>query len=93
MTEPAEFARGHDVIALGDRLLLVFTQYSEGSYDVFLRWLDPDLEPLSEAQRVTSTTGDVLGATAAIGPDTLGVAYMDYGQGAPQVYFVTLQCE
>jgi hypothetical protein len=93
VTEPADFARGHDVIALGDRLLLLFTQYVEGSYDVFLRELDPDLNPLTDAERVTSTSGDVLGASMAIGDGKLGVAYMDYGQGAPQVYFLTLACE
>lgn len=93
VTEPAEFARGHDVIVLGDRLLLLFTQYTEGSYDVFLRELDTDLDPLGDARRITSTPGDVLGSTMAIGPEALGVAYMDYSAGPPQVYFLTVTCE
>lgn len=92
VTEPAEFARGHDALALGDRILLLFTQFVDGSYDLFLRTLAPDLSPLDDAVQLTSTEGDVLGAAMAAGDGQLGIAFSSYRSGTPQVYFTTLAC-
>lgn len=92
-TAAAEFARGHALRALGDRLLLLWTEYRDGAYELFFRTLAPDLSPLTETIQVTDSGGDVIGATMAIGGGALGIAYMSYESGAPQVYFTSLRCE
>lgn len=92
ITEAAAFARGHTLLALGDRLLLLWAAYEDGSYDLFMRELANDLAPLSEATRITHEEADVVGVTAAIGDGVLGVLYTTFASGSPQVYFTTLAC-
>lgn len=93
VTDPAPFARGHRVLPMGDRLLLLWAEYVDDSYDVFLRTLNTELEPIDEAIRITESAGDVLGGAAAIGNGKMGVAYSSFESGSPQVYFVTLTCQ
>ncbi len=92
LTESAEFARSHGLLDLGDRLMLFWAQLEE-SYDIFFRLISPELDPLTEAQRLTTTVGDALGPAPEFGNDgQIGVAYTDMTGGAPKVYFTTLDC-
>jgi hypothetical protein len=92
VTDVADFARGHNVLALGDRLLLLWSEYRGSSYELYIRTLAPDLTPLTDALQVTYSGGDVVGGAMALGDGALGVAYTSYESGAPQVYFTTLPC-
>lgn len=93
ITEPAPFARSHGLLDLGDRLLLFWAQWTDSSYDIFYRWLDPDLTPTSDARRITHSSGDALGPAPAFGSrGEIGLAYTDFSDGTPQVYFTTLEC-
>lgn len=92
VTEAAEFARDHDLLPLGDRLLLLSSEFHDDGYQLFLRTLAPDLSPLSDAVQVTNSAADVVAGSMAIGDERLGLAFMSYESGAPQVYFTTLAC-
>lgn len=93
VTEPAPFARGHQVLALGDRLLLVWSEYRGTSYNVYSRFLSPTLDPLTEPMQITFSSGDALGPSAAFGAGgEVGILYNDYSSGRPQVYFTSLTC-
>lgn len=93
VTASAAFARTHSLVPLGDRLLLIWAQQQRGSYDLFSRMLSADLTPLSEAQQLTFSEGDVLGPRAAVGADgNVGILYVDYASGSQQVYFTSMSC-
>jgi hypothetical protein len=93
LTPPAPFVRSHSLLDFGDRFLLVWGQWVDESYDLFTRFLDHDLEPLTEPVRLTVTGGNAVSpALAFSGEGTIGVAYINISDGSPQVYFTTLSC-
>ena len=95
LTVPAQFARGHSILPLGDRLMLFWSEFHDGgSYDVFYRFLSPLLEPLTDARPVTELDGDILSPVAALGKDgEVGILYTDRSLGSPQVFFTSLSCQ
>jgi hypothetical protein len=94
LTPRSGFARTHAVLPLGDRLLLFWAQApTEGGYDIHYQQLDTELQPVGEPRRVTSGGGQALGPTPAFGDNgQLGVAYVDFKDDRPRVYFTTLTC-
>ncbi len=93
VTEPAAFARSHSLLPLGDRLLLVWAQHQNGSYDLFSRLLASDLTPLSESQQVTYSEGDARAPRAAFGASgEVGILYVDHVGGTQQAFFTSMSC-
>jgi hypothetical protein len=93
VTEPAPFARSHATLSLGDRIVLVWSEYALGVYDLYFKVLDPSLNDLSPRTRITSTLSDSLGPALAVGPEgDIGILFDDWQTGAPQVYFTRLVC-
>lgn len=93
ITEPVAFARTHDVIPLGDRLLLFWAQLTSDRYQIAFRTLDSNLQPLDDAQILTDGSEDALAPIAAFGTGgSLGFGYIQYVEGTPQVFFDTLSC-
>ncbi len=94
ITEPAPFARGHSLLALGDRLLLLWAEFHDGSYDIYSRFLSPELEPLSEPMRITNAVGNAVSPAATFNSNgDVGILYVDDTSGSPQVFFTSLTCE
>jgi hypothetical protein len=95
LTEPAEFARYHTVVPLGDRVLLLWSQWATDRYEIFSRELTPDLEPMSDAHLVTQASLEAYAPIAAFGPEgEVGVMFTGRAdaKGQPQVFFTSLSC-
>lgn len=96
LTEPAEFARYHSVVALGDRLILFWSEWHDEAYAIYSRELTPDLEPLGEARRVTPANEEAYAPLAAFGPQgEIGVLFTGRpaALGQPQVLFTSISCD
>ena len=96
LTEPAQFARSHSLLPLGDRLLLLWSQSASGRYQIYSRELSADLEPLSDAQLITGSSLEADAPLAAFGPQgEIGVMFTGRvaGSNQPQVYFTGLSCD
>ena len=96
LTEPAEYARYHSIVALGDRLILFWSEWHDSSYGIYSRELTPDLEPLGEARPVTRSIGEAFAPLATFGPQgEIGVLFTGRVDGAvqPQVLFTSVSCD
>jgi hypothetical protein len=94
ITGPAPFARSHAMLALGDRVLLVWSEDRGGGYRLYTKQLDLGLDDLTET-RLISTEGvvDATSPVIAFGSDgDVGVLFEDVSSGAWQVYFSRLAC-
>lgn len=92
ITTPARFARGHAILSLGDRIVLVWGEYRATDYDLYFALLSPDLEPLTAATRITTSSSDSLSPALALGPaGDIGILFEEWAPG-PQVYFTRLVC-
>jgi hypothetical protein len=90
----AKFLRNHSVLSFGDRLLTVWADDSSGNYDLYWQFFAADLSPLGERSALTANDADSLRPSLAIAADgSVGIAFDDYRDGAPQVYFMTLACQ
>lgn len=93
VTSGARFARFHDALSLGDRLLVMWTDDRDGNYEIYWQILSPDLGVIEQRQRLTFSPSDSLGPALAVGPDgKIGVLFSDSPEGSRQVYFTTLEC-
>lgn len=96
ITVPAAFASSPSLLALGDRLLLVWAEWAEDAqptWDLFTKMLNNDLTELSPKRRVTRTRSDVSSPVAAFGPEgDVGIVYQGLGPDGWQVYFTRLSC-
>jgi hypothetical protein len=89
----ARFARTHDALSLGDRLLVVWADDFDGNYELYSQVVDPALLPLQSRRRLTTHPGDTLGPAIAPGPNgLLGVAFSDTREGSMQAYVMALGC-
>lgn len=96
LTEPAEFARYHSLVPLGDRLILLWSEWREGRYEIYARELTPDLDPLGPARPVTESAVEAYAPLAAFGPQgEIGVLFTgrQAPAGQPHVFFTSLSCE
>jgi hypothetical protein len=96
LTEPAQYARYHSLLPLGDRLLLLWSEWRSDRYEIFSRELSPELDPLGNARRITGSGLEAYAPLAAFGPSgEIGVMFtgrsVDTTQ--PQVFFTQLSCE
>jgi hypothetical protein len=96
MTEPAEFARYHSLVPLGDRLILLWSEWRDGAYAIYSRELTPDLDPLGAARLATPARVEAYAPLAAFGPQgEIGVLFTGRvaSVGQPQAYFTSLACD
>jgi hypothetical protein len=93
LTSGSQFARSPTVLPLGDRVLLVWSQYRAGRFNLFTKMLSATLEELSPAIPIDTGSGDALYPAAAFGPNgDVGVIFGDNQGGDWQVYFARLVC-
>jgi putative metal-binding protein/slime mold repeat-containing protein len=96
LTEPAAFARYNSIVSLGDRLILLWSEWRMGSYQIYSRELTPDLDPLGPARAVTSTGSDAYAPLAAFGPEgEIGVLFTGQREGSGELhaFFTSLSCD
>ncbi len=96
LTAGAEFARYHSIVPLGDRLILLWSEWRSGRYDIYARELTPDLVPIDEARLISDGVIESYAPIAAFGPQgEIGVMFTgrDVGAAVPQVYFTSLSCQ
>lgn len=96
LTEAADFARYHSLVPLGDRLILFWSEWRDGRYDIYARELDSALEPLGERRRVTDASVEAYAPVAVFGPQgEIGVMFTGRQSSAahPHVFFTTLSCD
>jgi hypothetical protein len=94
LTDGASFARTHSLLALGDRLLLVWADDHDGNFELYTKLLTPSLDELTPRKRITVDGADSLWPIAAFGPDgDVGVLFNDTRSGSWQVYFTRLVCQ
>ena len=94
LTKGAKHARTVDVLALGDRLLLVWADDHDGNYELYSKMLSPDLKELAPRARITKSASDTLDPIAAFGPNgDVGVLFDDDRSGNWQTYFTRLVCK
>jgi hypothetical protein len=95
LTEPADFARSHALLPLGDRVILFWAQSVDGRYDIHARELSAELEPLGPASRVTQVTTQAYGPSVAVGrAGQIGVLFHSNVEesGRQHVFFTSLAC-
>lgn len=96
LTEPAEFARYHSIVPLGDRLILFWSEWRDAAYAIYSRELTPDLDPLGAARLVTPTNEEAYAPLAAFGPQgEIGILFTGRppSVGQPQVLFTSISCD
>jgi Putative metal-binding motif len=93
ITTGASFARTQWLVALGDRLLLVWADDHDGNYELYSQMMSPDLDPIAPRQRITFDGADTVDPIAVFGNDgDVGVLFDDDRSGQWQVYFNRLVC-
>lgn len=96
LTEMAQFARYPGLLALGDRLLLLWSEWRSDRFQIYSRELTADLEPVGEARLLTGSSHEAYAPLPAFGPrGEVGVMFT--GRSAesrePQVFFSRLSCD
>jgi hypothetical protein len=93
VTEGASFARFQSLLALGDRLLLIWAAEVDDNYDLYAKLLKLDLGELTPSAALTRTAGNSIGPVAAFGPGgDVGVLFDEESSGTWQTYFTRLTC-
>lgn len=89
-----QFARYPTVRALGDRILVVYSDTRDADdYELWAKLLDARLEPLEPERRITFASGMTVYPRAAFGPDgNLGVLFRDDRLGEQHAWFTRLGC-
>jgi hypothetical protein len=96
LTEPAQFARYHSLLPLGDRLLLLWSEWRSDKYEIYSRELSPDLVPLGDARLITQSALDAYAPLATFGPSgEIGILFTGQSPDStqPQAYFTRLTCD
>jgi hypothetical protein len=95
LTEPAQFARYHSLLPLGDRLLLLWSEWRADKYEIYSRELSPDLEPLGDERLITQSNLDAYAPLATFGPSgEIGIMFSGQSPDStqPQAFFTRLTC-
>lgn len=94
VTDYGQFARSHAAVSLGDRALLVWSDFRYGNYELESKLLSTSLLPLTPDARLTNTPSDTLSPQVALGGNGgVGVLFEDWLSGTRQVYFTQLTCQ
>jgi Putative metal-binding motif/Dictyostelium (slime mold) repeat len=94
VTSGANFARTPSLLALGDRLLMVWADDHDGNYELYTKMLAPDLSELWPRQRITNDPHDTFNPIPAFGPQgDVGILFDDDRSGNWQSYFTHLVCQ
>ena len=96
LTEPAEYARYHSLVPLGDRLILFWSEWRGSGYAIYSRELSPELEAIDDARLVTPAAEEAYAPLAAFGPrGEIGILFSGRpgNTGQPQVLFTSISCE
>jgi hypothetical protein len=94
-TPNGSFSRYPTLKALGDRVLVLFSDDRDGNqgYELYGRMVSDLLVPLTEPTRITQASGDSINPRAAFGPDgNVGILFRDDRLGAQHVFFTRLGC-
>jgi Putative metal-binding motif len=96
LTDPVQHARYHSLLPLGDRLLLLWSEWRTDRYEIYSRELSPELDPLGDERLLTGSSPEAYAPLAAFGPrGEIGVMFT--GRTAesrqPQVFFTRLSCD
>lgn len=93
LTSGSNFARSHDAVSLGDRILLFWVDDADGNYELYAQVLDGALNVVEDRRRLTDDEADTLGPEAVLGDaGHVGVVVDDWRSGTHQTYFVTVGC-
>jgi hypothetical protein len=94
LTVSAKFARTQSLLALGDRVLLIWADDHDGNYELYSQMLDNDLNVISPRQRITFDSHNSVAPMAVFGPEgDVGVLFEDDRlENSWQVYFTRLTC-
>jgi hypothetical protein len=93
LTTGAAFARTQSLLALGDRVLLIWADDHDGNYELYSEMLDNNLDVISPRQRITFDSHDTVVPLAVFGPEgDVGVLFEDDRLNSWQVYFTRLTC-
>jgi hypothetical protein len=96
LTEPAEYARYHSLLPMGDRVILLWSEWQGAHYGIHSRELSPSLEPLGAARPITPPETEGYAPLAAFGPaGEIGILYTGRREQSrnPDVFFTSLTCE
>jgi len=94
VTDYGQFARSHVAVSLGDRALLVWSDFRYGNYELESKQISPSLLGLTPEARLTTSPSDTLSPYVAIGPTgAVGILFEDWLTGTRQVYFTQLLCQ
>jgi len=95
ITTGASFARTQSLLALGDRVLLIWADDHDGNYELYSQMLDNNLDVIAPRQRITFDSHNTVAPIAVFGPEgDVGVLFEDdrLEQTGFQVYFSRLTC-
>ena len=96
LTDLAQFARYPSLVALGDRLLLLWSEWRTDRFEIYSRELTPDLDPAGEARLLTGPSLEAYAPLPAFGPrGEVGVMFTGRSVASrePQVFFTRLSCD
>jgi hypothetical protein len=96
LTEPAQYARYHSLLPLGDRLLLLWSEWRSDKYEIYSRELSPELDALGRERLISGSSLEAYAPLAAFGPSgEIGVMFTGHGVEStqPQVFFTHLSCD
>lgn len=96
MTATPGNARSPSIVALGDRLLMVYSDSRDDNqgYELYTQTYGPDLLRIGLPTRITNHIGDSTGARPISGPEgEIGVLFTDQRDGLSQAYFTRLVCD
>jgi len=96
LTKPAQFARYHSLLPLGDRLLLLWSEWRSDKYEIYSRELSPELVPLGDERRITQSDLDAYAPLATFGPSgEIGILFTGQSPDStqPQAFFTRLTCD
>ncbi len=94
VTDYGQFARSHVAVSLGDRALLVWSDFRYSNYELESKQISPSLLGLTPETRLTTSPNETLSPHVAIGPTgAVGILYEDWLTGTRQVYFTQLLCQ
>ncbi len=94
LTSGAQFARSHDVVSLGDRVILAWADDFDGNYEIYAKVLDRNLVELEPRRRLTDDPADTSGPLLSLSDQgSIGILFDDWrNQNKHGAYFMRLGC-